>query len=61
MCGQALGKGPSGMVWGMGPLARRRSGTGLVSRLSRVQPPGVLLADQGCCGHTPPRPTAPPS
>ena len=37
MCGQALGKGPSGMVWGMGPLARRRSGTGLVSRLSRVQ------------------------
>lgn len=61
MCGQALGKGPSGTVWGMGPLARRCGETGLVSRLARGQPPGVLLADQGCRGHTHSRPTAPPS
>lgn len=55
MRGQAVGKGPSGMAWGMGPPAGRHGGAGVASRLARGQPVGVLLADHGCRGHTPPR------
>lgn len=42
MCGQAVGKGPSGMAWGMGPPAGRRGGAGVASRLARGQPVGVF-------------------
>ena len=42
MRGQAVGKGPSGMAWGMGPPAGRHGGAGVASRLARGQPVGGL-------------------